>query len=50
MVSRAHKKHLKIIEFPTIEGKRMEGNSNFKALPTGWKLLKYFFREVFRKD
>jgi len=50
MVSHVYKKHLKIIEFPTIEGKRIESTSNFKALPTGWKLLKYFSREVFRKD
>jgi glycosyltransferase involved in cell wall biosynthesis len=50
MVSRAYKKRLKILEFPTIEGKRLEGTSNFKALPTGWKLMKYFVREIFRKD
>jgi glycosyltransferase involved in cell wall biosynthesis len=50
MVSRAYKNRLKIIEFPTIEGKRLAGTSNFKALPTGWKLLKYFPREIFRKD
>jgi glycosyltransferase involved in cell wall biosynthesis len=50
MVSRAYKKRLKIVEFPTMEQKRLEGTSNFKALPTGWKLLKYFFREINRKD
>jgi glycosyltransferase involved in cell wall biosynthesis len=50
MVSRAYKNRLKMIEFPTTEVKRLAGTSNFKALPTGWKLLKYFPREIFRKD
>jgi len=50
LVSRAYKKRLKRIEFPTIETERLAGTSNFKALPTGWKLLKYFPREILRMD
>ena len=50
MVSRGYKHCLKMIEFPTVEGKRLAGTSNFKALPTGWNLLKYFPREISRKD
>lgn len=50
MVSRSYKKQLKRIEFPTSEKPRIEGSTNFKALPTGWSLIKYIFREIYRKD
>jgi glycosyltransferase involved in cell wall biosynthesis len=50
MVSRAYKKRLKRTEFPTVEKSRLSGTTHFKALPTGWKLLKYLIREVYRKD
>ncbi len=50
MVCRSYKKRLKRIEFPTTESPRLAGISNFKALPTGWKLLKYLFREIVRLD
>lgn len=50
MVSRSYKKKLKRIEFPTIESPRLAGTSNFKALPTGWKLLKYLLGEISRVD
>ncbi len=50
MVSRSYKKKLKRIEFPTIESPRLAGTSNFKALPTGWKLLKYLLAEISRVD
>jgi hypothetical protein len=42
-------KHRKRMEFPTIETKRLAGTSNFKALPTGWKRIKYFPRESFAR-
>lgn len=50
MVSRSYKKRLQRIEFPTSETPRLAGTSHFKALPTGWKLLKYLAREISRKD
>lgn len=48
MVCRAYKQRLKRIEFPTTESPRLAGTSNFKALPTGWKLLKYLANEITR--
>ena len=50
MVSRSYKKHLKRIEFPTKEMPRLAGTTHFKALPTGWNLLKYLIREIRRND
>lgn len=49
MVCRSYKKRYKRIEFPTIETPRLAGISNFKALPTGWRLLKYLMSEIFRR-
>ena len=49
LVSRGYKKRLKMVEFPTKEQPRLAGTSHFKALPTGWKLLKYLFQEARRK-
>lgn len=48
MVCRSYKKRIKRIEFPTTELPRLAGESNFKALPTGWKLLKYLAYEIKR--
>jgi hypothetical protein len=50
MVSRSYKKRLRRVEFPTNELPRLAGTTHFKALPTGWKLLKYLVREIKRKD
>jgi len=50
MVCRSYKKQIKRIEFPTKESPRLAGISNFKALPTGWKLIKYLGREIFRTN
>ncbi len=50
MVSRCYKKRLKRVEFPTKEMPRLAGITHFKALPTGWRLLKYIVRESKRKD
>ncbi len=50
MVSRCYKKRLKRVEFPTSETSRLAGSTHFKALPTGWHLLKYLAREIKRED
>jgi len=50
MVCRSYKMRLKRIEFPTTESPRIAGISNFKALPTGWKLVKYLAFEIKRRD
>lgn len=48
MVSRAYKKKMKRIEFPTKESERIAGSTHFKAFPTGKKLIKYLFWEIER--
>ncbi len=48
MVCRSYRNKLKRIEFPTCESPRLAGTSNFKALPTGWNLLKYLWFEMLR--
>lgn len=50
MVIRSYKKRIKRIEFPTKESPRLAGETHFKAIPTGIKLLKYLYREFKRKD
>ena len=48
-VVRAYRKHLPRIEFPVCEQHRLSGNTHFKALPTGKKLLMYLGAELLRK-
>lgn len=50
MVIRSYKFRLKRAEFPTTEHPRSWGTTHFKFLPTGMKLLKYLWREVWRKN
>lgn len=50
IVCRSYKHKLKLTEFPTLEMPRLSGSTHFKALPTGWSLIKYIFREIYRKD
>jgi glycosyltransferase involved in cell wall biosynthesis len=50
IVIRAYKFRIKRIEFPTSESVRIGGETHFKALPTGWRLLKYMWFELWRKD
>ena len=50
MVCRSYKFHIKRTEFPTWETCRISGKTHYKALPVGWKLIKYVFWELFRKD
>ena len=47
MVIRAHKKNIKIYEFPTIEGKRLFGETNFRSIEIGLSELRMFLREIF---
>jgi len=47
MVIRALKLGLKIHEFPTREGKRIGGETKFKSIPTGLRMLRIFFYELF---
>ena len=49
MTIRAFKKKLSISEFPTIEGKRLFGETQAKSIPTGLKFLKCYFREIFTR-
>jgi glycosyltransferase involved in cell wall biosynthesis len=46
MVIRALKLRLKIAEFPTIEGHRIAGATNFASIPTGLAELKMLLREI----
>ena len=48
MVCRAYKFHIKRIEFPTKESMRIAGETHFKAISTGKKLLKYILWEIGR--
>ena len=45
MVIRSLKARLKIAEFPTIEGKRIGGTTNFASIPTGIAEVKMLLRE-----
>lgn len=48
MVVRSYRHRLRIIEFPVVEQTRQSGETRFKALPTGWRLLKYLLTELWR--
>jgi glycosyltransferase involved in cell wall biosynthesis len=50
MVSRAYKYRVKRTEFPTCETPRIGGATHFKALSTGWQVLKYIWWEWRRKN
>ncbi|MSM40060.1 MAG: glycosyltransferase [Geobacter sp.] len=50
MVIRAYKLRLKRIEFPVSEIERPHGETRFKILPTGIKLLKYLWEEINRRN
>ncbi len=50
MVCRCYKKKMKCVEFPTRERPRIAGETHFKAISTGKKLIKYMFWEMSRKD
>lgn len=48
MVVAAYRLGEPIAEFPVIERERLAGRTHFRALPTGWRLLKYVGGEVVR--
>ena len=50
MVNRSYKFKSKRIEFPTNETSRIGGETHFKALSTGWQVLKYMWWEFRRKN
>lgn len=43
---RAYKHRLRVEEFPTQEGQRIGGESNAKAVDTGLRFLRLYFREL----
>jgi glycosyltransferase involved in cell wall biosynthesis len=45
---RALKNHLHIVEIPSFEAARISGDSNLRAIPDGWRVLKTILREKVR--
>jgi glycosyltransferase involved in cell wall biosynthesis len=43
---KAYKNKLKVIEFPTIEGKRLGGKSGAKAVPTSMAMIKVLIKQL----
>jgi glycosyltransferase involved in cell wall biosynthesis len=43
---KAYKNKLRVIEFPTIEGKRLGGKSGAKAIPTSIAMLKVLIKQI----
>ena len=43
---RGFKHQLNIVEFPTIEGQRLAGDTGAPSIPTGIRFIKRFFREL----
>ncbi|MCA1907975.1 MAG: glycosyltransferase family 2 protein [Magnetospirillum sp.] len=46
MTQRALKAGLRIVEFPTVEGQRVAGETQAHSIPTGLRFIKCFWREV----
>ena len=49
-VVQAYRKRLPRIEFLVAERTRLSGSTNFRAWPTGRKMLEYILSELFRKN
>lgn len=47
---RAYRHKLRVAEFPTVEGQRLGGESNAKAIPTGLRFLRLLWVEVTRRE
>lgn len=47
---RAFRHQLRVAEFPTVEGQRLGGESNAKALPTGLRFLRLLSAEAIRRE
>ena len=50
MTMRALDRKMKIVEFPTIEGQRVAGETGAQSIPTGLRFIKRFFIELGRKQ
>lgn len=48
MTMRALKAGLNVVEFPTIEGERVAGETGAPSIPTGLRFIRRFFIELFR--
>jgi hypothetical protein len=46
MTIRALKHKLKVVEFPTVEGQRVAGNTGAPSIPTGLRFLKRLWIEL----
>lgn len=46
MTMRALKAGMRIVEFPTIEGQRVAGETQARSIPTGLRFLDCFWREI----
>jgi glycosyltransferase involved in cell wall biosynthesis len=46
----ALKSGLKVLEVPSFEEPRLNGQSNLRAIPDGWRVLKTILRERFRRN
>lgn len=49
MVVRCYRKKFKAAEFPVVETFRPGAKTHFKAIPTGWQLLRYLAFELTRR-
>ena len=49
MTSRALRDQLRVVEFPTIEGERIAGNTGAPSIPTGLRFVKRLWQEWMRK-
>jgi hypothetical protein len=47
MTIRAMKHRLKIVEFPTVEGQRVAGETSARSIPTGLRFLSCLGHELF---
>jgi glycosyltransferase involved in cell wall biosynthesis len=50
MSMRSFRKGLKIVEFPTIEGHRVAGESGAPSIPTGLRFIRCLWRELRKSD
>ena len=48
MTMRALSQRLQVVEFPTIEGARIAGETGAPSFPTGVRFIRCFFREAYR--
>ncbi len=49
MTMRALKQRMKVVEFPTVEGERVAGETGAPSIPTGLRFIRRLLIEIFRK-